>query len=694
MTNPWVGLRPFETSESSLFYGRDSEARILTNLVATLPILVVYAPSGTGKSSLINAGLAPELMNDPAGVPIVNIDPSADVVVQARQELASPDGSLPDRMDLAELLEEHSRNTSRRAVVVMDQFEEGLNAGVPMGELFASIARLAHSGSDAACVIISIREDYLGGLEPLMRRVPGLLDASYRVPALSREALEAAVYGPIRESGESVSVEDQLVTEVLDDLGRRSSQRQEPGEQRFEPGYFQIIWSTLWDETASRADSSLTLRRYRDLGGAERILKDFTAKILDQLEPARRQMFWAMARYMVLPTGAKTALTVEDLTELLQPTDYLDVEASGYEARSWLAKLPPDERAAMVRVVLTDLTSSGAPLLQRVIRSDREEFELLHDLLGRILLDWRSEYEEAYQAEAARRLQFATRRAEEELDARGFRRGAPRYVTKAKQVMVTGTEEADALHRRIGESPPDVLARSATEDIDEMLVRRAMIATLRRNMDFDDYYATARQWDAASRRLGNALVMRALHDPSPDARRAAQEQIPVWAETSLEPYVPMRSAVRAVATRLVVGTAMAAVSVGLAFLFVRGVTDDLELTYVGLTMAQVLLLFILLYFMTFTVNIAGSSTIRSRLPAFRKAFVPASYEPKLRRRLIMLPATWPLPALLAGAGGVLGALLFDAAGWAPTAGFNLGILYAAPGMALLTGWASEEAEPI
>jgi hypothetical protein len=58
---PYVGPRPFGREEEDLFIGRDREARDLCSLVVAHPIVVLYAASGAGKSSLLNAGLIPLL---------------------------------------------------------------------------------------------------------------------------------------------------------------------------------------------------------------------------------------------------------------------------------------------------------------------------------------------------------------------------------------------------------------------------------------------------------------------------------------------------------------------------------------------------------------------------------------------------------------------------------------------------------
>jgi hypothetical protein len=59
--NPYVGPRPFEEGDHELFYGRDEEIAILAGLVMARRAVLLFAQSGAGKSSLLRAGLIPEL---------------------------------------------------------------------------------------------------------------------------------------------------------------------------------------------------------------------------------------------------------------------------------------------------------------------------------------------------------------------------------------------------------------------------------------------------------------------------------------------------------------------------------------------------------------------------------------------------------------------------------------------------------
>ncbi len=59
--NPYVGPRTFQKEESHLYFGREREARDLTALVASERLVLFYAQSGAGKSSLLNTRLIPDL---------------------------------------------------------------------------------------------------------------------------------------------------------------------------------------------------------------------------------------------------------------------------------------------------------------------------------------------------------------------------------------------------------------------------------------------------------------------------------------------------------------------------------------------------------------------------------------------------------------------------------------------------------
>ncbi|MGI9507970.1 MAG: hypothetical protein ACR2QJ_01310, partial [Geminicoccaceae bacterium] len=62
--NPYVGPRPFEEAERHLFYGRDRDARRLTDTIVSAPFSILYAQSGLGKTSLLRTRVIPKLREE------------------------------------------------------------------------------------------------------------------------------------------------------------------------------------------------------------------------------------------------------------------------------------------------------------------------------------------------------------------------------------------------------------------------------------------------------------------------------------------------------------------------------------------------------------------------------------------------------------------------------------------------------
>src|SRR5215831_5411709 len=132
--NPFVGPRPFEQAERELFFGRAKEARDVVSLITAQPILLLFAASGAGKSSLLNAAVVPALHErgfevlGPARVRVSGDPPPDAKNVYTRAVLthvAADRPSGPQRETVAEGLAELPRPASvgPRALIV-DQFEE------------------------------------------------------------------------------------------------------------------------------------------------------------------------------------------------------------------------------------------------------------------------------------------------------------------------------------------------------------------------------------------------------------------------------------------------------------------------------------------------------------------------------------------------------------------------------------------
>jgi hypothetical protein len=712
MTNPFVGLRPFALSEGHLFFGREREIGVVLNLIATLPVLIVYARSGTGKSSLLNAGVGPELVKDPTQVPIYVDTTVTDIAGVVRAELSRSGWAADDSISLHATLQRHWTDTDKRTVIILDQFEERLNSGMEHSELYAAIARLVNESSDAACVVISIREDYLGELEPLIRTVPSLLNASYRVPTLSREALEAAIYGPLLYD-ENTTVENALVDVTIKDLHQRQDQSGLPGEQAFEPGYFQIVWSTLWESGHESRHGRLTVGLYRDLGGSATILKSFTTARLGELEPAEAQLFWAMSRYLVLPTGAKVALTVEDLILLQKESDYLTPSGTaGYVSSGgfvWVAYLSPEALSILARRVFQKLTSSQSPLFQRMMRSGREEFELLHDLLAGIILEWRTDFEKSFRREYDAQLTAIRKKTKK--TSRGLRsyvqvdaaEGASnsrsldeadddddigsgakianidKFRSLVRDYSRRGTSFAQEMADSVHTGSEALLADFAQLSEELLAVNQLAEGTIADAEAYSQTNITRHKWEKARDKIVPSMRYLALEHPSSNMRRVAQIQLFYWSAGRLFAIQALRQERQRPANMAAIlrrSSALVGAAALLGFCplllvnwLILYLFPQLHLQYTWLSIVIIASAASIVY------GIVIDETMESSLfKAILETCFPslADHSQEYPRSIFL--TWWPLPLVTISVFSAAGAWLFQAAGFSPTAGFNIGIL--------------------
>jgi hypothetical protein len=671
-------------------------------------VLVVYAASGTGKSSLLNAGLLPIIEQDPTLLSIVVTDPHQEVLQVVRQEFVSigwMDDERSDDVALAETLERHFNATGRRVILVLDQFEERLKQRTKLDALYAEIARLANTRSNAATVVISIREDYLGGLERLMRRVSGLLDASYRVPNLGRSALVQAVHGPLEAAGSGVTVDDGLVEQVLTDLERETDSTESLDNRmldarfldpRIEAGYFQIVWSHLWDKDATKPAARLTRSTYQDEGGATGILKAFVSDTLSQLLPFEAEVLRAGIRYMVLPTGAKVALTVDDLLGLLRADEFTaegrEILLGHVDYNEINRQLSEDERriiGGILQAIFHQLTRTDAALFRRVVRSGREEYELTHDLLGLILLQWRLQYESERSMAMGRPLgDFSGRGDPSDEHTRSIRlteKSARHKLNSANELLTSYGLNLKAVETVEAAEKNGKTLRSAIDEINFVARARGFV------MVTDELRSTLRI-------VQEELHTIAANHHSRDMRRVAQrEAFEILAMTQASNFRSLSYGTGGVVRNLaawVSGLVLAVVGIFVAQWTIMQLWHMPDVQYMPLTLGVVAVAAAILYALVYDDEAGGAWLDWTAVKQVLWPGLPRRTEPfqgvasdtgwrRAARSLMVILMWWPIHYLLLGVACFAGAALFQLAGWSPTAGFNLAALVSAIGLGVL-----------
>jgi len=198
--NPWRGLTSYEARDTALFFGRDAAITALAAGIETQPLTVVLGASGSGKSSLVKAGVVPKLVADGwQVVPIVRPGTSPlDALARALAPVgrSSPD-STPDAIATC-VRDRIAANPQARLLLVIDQFEEMITLTRRTGErerTMTLLGRLLASHPDSLRIAITLRTDF----EPNFDR-SGLADlwqqGRFVVPLMTREDLRDVIEKP------------------------------------------------------------------------------------------------------------------------------------------------------------------------------------------------------------------------------------------------------------------------------------------------------------------------------------------------------------------------------------------------------------------------------------------------------------------------------------------------------------------
>jgi hypothetical protein len=360
---PYVGLQPYTEKDRDFFFGRGRDVAVITANLYSSSLTILYGASGVGKSSVLLAGVVPDLSKDKRSVVVVFREwQDATFRVALKRRVLEALARLPDQkvvvnpsLPLDELLALCQARFRVSFYFVFDQFEEYFlyhPADASPNGFEAEFARAVNRDDVDANFLIAIREDGLSKLDRFEGRIPNLLANRLQLDHLDRASAEEAIRKPVElynqrrgERSPQVALDDALVARVIEQIGKgrvvlgdvgkglvdaQSVERSD--ESRIETPFLQMVMTRLWDEATATATGhpgevvTLGVDLLGGLGGAERIVRSHLDEVMDaKLEPADRDVAARLFRYLVTPTGSKIAHTAGDLTSYAeQPLDRVE----------------------------------------------------------------------------------------------------------------------------------------------------------------------------------------------------------------------------------------------------------------------------------------------------------------------------------------------------------------------------------
>ncbi|MCA9928838.1 MAG: serine/threonine-protein kinase PknK, partial [Anaerolineales bacterium] len=283
-SSPYRGLRAFSEEDAPFFFGREAFTEQLIEAVETQPLIAVIGPSGSGKSSVVHAGLLPKLRQDshwiiatmrPGSDPVQSL--AAACVAQLKPDL-SETSQLTRTSELAhtmrtgrvhfhevvnDILAKRPTNGSsqRRLLLVVDQFEEIYTLCADrrlrrqfLDELLNSVDIQQFDENTTFTLVFTLRTDFLSQALNYRPLADALQNMDIKLGPMTRRELGRAIASPARRHG--FAFETGLVARILEDVG------DEPGNLPL----LEFALTTLWD---SREDRKLTNEAYEAIGQVE-----------------------------------------------------------------------------------------------------------------------------------------------------------------------------------------------------------------------------------------------------------------------------------------------------------------------------------------------------------------------------------------------------------------------------------------
>lgn len=296
-TCPYKGLSyfDFDDEDPKYFYGRDALTNQLVEQVREKNFLAVVGASGSGKSSVVRAGLLYQLklgqrifgseqwsiyIFRPGEHPLQSLaeaflEPGLSVVDRADQLRKAQELINSGAIGLGQLI---VATKASRIVLVIDQFEECFTLcrdSVERQQFFENLLSAVERSDNKLCLVLTMRADFFG--KCLEQDYGGLAkkieENLVTVTPLNSEELEQAITQPAKQVG--LEVEDELVTQMITDV-------------EGSPGSLPLLQYTLTELWKHRAVNWLTLSAYNRLGGVRGTLQKRADEVYEKLLPGEK----------------------------------------------------------------------------------------------------------------------------------------------------------------------------------------------------------------------------------------------------------------------------------------------------------------------------------------------------------------------------------------------------------------------
>ncbi|WP_217212967.1 helix-turn-helix domain-containing protein [Streptomyces sp. AC550_RSS872] len=343
--SPYRGLARFDVGDAELFFGRDEVTDALVRAVTEHRVFAVFGPSGSGKSSLLRAGLIPRLrsLDGPDRPAAVRILTPGEHPLRTHDTVCVPAAGEGDTW------------------LVVDQFEEVFTLCRDTAERAGFLARLLAAAEPASRlrVVLGVRADFYGRCAEHRELADALREANLLVGPMSPAELREAVVKPAQSAG--LIVERELTARLVEEVDG-------------EPGGLPLLSHALRETWRRRRGRTLTMEAYDAAGGVHGAITQTAEEVYGRLSAGHAELARMILLRLIAPgEGSPDTRRPVDRSELDLGTASQDDIALVLDRLAHARLLTLDEDTVDVA---HEALISAWPRLRGWIEEDRERLRI------------------------------------------------------------------------------------------------------------------------------------------------------------------------------------------------------------------------------------------------------------------------------------------------------------------------------
>jgi len=311
MKSPFKFLDAYSKEDKEIFFGREKETKEIFEKLFKGNLLLIYGASGTGKTSILNCGIANKFQESD-WFP-VNIRRRNNILESVRKEIDKLAlTTIPPETNLPEAFNSLYLDFFKPIYAIFDQFEELFISGSPeeRNNFLSFLADLLNRGYNIKIIII-IREEYLAYFSDFEERIPNFFDNRYRVEHMTPTKAEEVIIKTCNNFDIKIEEPKKVSKEIIKNISSADA-------YRVELTYLQVYLDRLFQQyvTHNQPPVVFTLTLLDEVGDIKDVLSVFLEEQIAKVEEP--EVAWTILKAFITSGGTKKTTSIESIKKYLE----------------------------------------------------------------------------------------------------------------------------------------------------------------------------------------------------------------------------------------------------------------------------------------------------------------------------------------------------------------------------------------